>query len=368
MDSQRINKLLDQSGLDALVVMSIENVTYLSGVWVVTQRVIPERLAFVLWPRHGEPVFILCKGEDVNISERCFIGDIRTYVEFRTSPVELLADALTEKGLNVGKIGIERRSMSIQDYHELKQLLPNVIMEDGSSVMERVRMIKEADEVDALTDAATSTQEAIEIAFEKTNQGTAEKSVGNLISTELTSRGADILNFTFLGCGLRSFEWHAWPNKGILKTGDIVHTDVGGNFAGYWSDVARIAVVGQPTDKQRELFDKLFQIHVRTIEAVKPGIRASDLYRVCENLYAEIGLPFTMAHIGHGLGLGLHERPMLNPYVEQELLPGMVLCIEPSHLDPGVAGYHIEDLVLVTDNGVRPLTDVYRWSELFVID
>ena len=136
MNSQRINKLLDQSGLDALVVMSIENVTYLSGVWVVTQRVIPERLAFVLWPRHGEPVFILCKGEDVNISERCFIGDIRTYLEFRTTPVELLADALTEKGLNVGKIGIERRSMSVQDYHELKQLLPNVIIEDGSSVME----------------------------------------------------------------------------------------------------------------------------------------------------------------------------------------------------------------------------------------
>ena len=70
MNSQRINKLLDQSGLDALVVMSIENVTYLSGVWVVTQRVIPERLAFVLWPRNGEPVFILCKGEEVNISER----------------------------------------------------------------------------------------------------------------------------------------------------------------------------------------------------------------------------------------------------------------------------------------------------------
>lgn len=368
MNSQRLHKLLDESGLDALVVMSIENVAYLSGVWVVTQRVIPERLAFVLWPRNGEPVFILCKGEDVNIENRCVIQDVRTYVEFRTTPLELLSEALTEKGLHTGRLGIESRSMCIADYQELKQLLPNATLEDGASVMERVRMIKEADEVEALAVAACATQEAISFAFRETAIGETEKSVGNHISAELTRRGADVLNFTFLGCGFRSFEWHAWPDKSRLKSGDIVTTDVGGSFSGYWSDVARMAVVGKPTDRQRELFDKLFQIHVRTIEAVKPGIRASDLYRVCERLYAEIGLPFWLAHIGHGLGLGLHEHPMLNPHVDQQLLPGMVLCIEPAHLDPGVAGYHIEDLVLVTEDGAKSLTDVHRWSELFVID
>jgi Xaa-Pro dipeptidase len=74
-----------------------------------------------------------------------------------------------------------------------------------------------------------------------------------------------------------------------------------------------------------------------------------------------------MAHVGHGLGLGLHEYPMLNPTVDQELLPGMVLCIEPAHREPGVAGYHLEDLVLVTEDGVKPLTDMHRWPELFAI-
>ena len=363
-----MRKLMDESGLDALVVMSIENVAYLSGVWVLTQRVIPDRLAFVLWPRSGEPVFIMCRGEDVNIGDRCSIKDVRTYVEFRTTPVELLAEALAEKGLSEGRLGVERRSMSVADYDELKRLVPDATLDDGASVMERVRMIKTPDEVEALSAAANATQDAIEAAFGEATDGVTEKSVGNRISTELTAKGADLLNFMFLGCGLRSFEWHAWPAERPLETGDIVTTDVGGSFAGYWSDVARMAVVGKAEDKQRELFDKLFQIHVRTIEAVKPGIRASDLYRICENLYEEMGLPFWMAHIGHGLGLGLHERPMLNPHVNQELLSGMVLCIEPAHLDPGVAGYHLEDLVLVTDDGVKPLTDLHRWSELFVID
>ncbi len=368
MNTQRMRELMDESGLDALVLMSIENVAYLSGVWVLTQRVIPDRLAFVLWPRNGEPVFIVCRGEDTNTENRCTIKDVRTYVEFRTTPLELLTEALAEKGLTAGRLGIERRSMSVADYQELKRLVPNATLDDGASVMERVRMIKTPDEVEALAAAANATQDAIATAFEAATEGVTEKAVGNRISAELTTKGADILNFMFLGCGRRSFEWHAWPNERPLKSGDIVTTDVGGSFTGYWSDVARMAVVGKASDKQRELFDKLFQVHVRTIEAVKPGIRASDLYGICENLYEEIGLPFWIAHIGHGLGLGLHERPMLNPYVDQELLPGMVLCIEPAHREPGVEGYHIEDLVLVTDDGVRPLTDVHRWSELFVID
>ena len=360
--------MIDESGLDALVVMSIENVAYLSDIWVLTQRVIPDRLAFVLWPRSGEPVFIMCRGEDVNIDSRCSIEDVRTYVEFRTTPVELLAEALAEKGLSAGRLGIERRSMSVSDYEELKRLAPNAAMEDGASLMERVRMIKTPDEVEALSAAANATQDAIAAAFDAAAEGATEKSVGNHISADLTARGADVLNFMFLGCGLRSFEWHAWPAERPLESGDIVTTDVGGSFAGYWSDVARMAVVGRAGDRQRELYDKLFQVHVGTIEAVKPGIRASDLYRICQNLYEEVGLPFWMAHVGHGLGLGLHERPMLNPFVDQELLPGMVLCIEPAHLDPGTAGYHLEDLVLVTDDGAKPLTDVHRWPELFVID
>ena len=368
MNTQRLRELVDESGLDAVVVMTIENVAYLSGVWVLTQRIIPHRLAFVLWPLNGEPVFILCRGEDVNIDGRCLIKDVRTYVEFRTTPVELLAEALAERGLSEGRLGIERRSMSVADYDELKRLVPNATLEDGASVMERVRMIKTPHEVEALAAAANVTQDAIAVAFQEATEGVTEKSVGNHISAELTTRGADLLNFMFLGCGLRSFEWHAWPADRPLESGDMVTTDVGGSFGGYWSDLARMAVVGKASDKQRELFDKLFQVHVRTIEAIRPGIRASDLYGICENLYEEIGLPFWMAHIGHGLGLGLHERPMLNPYVDQELLPGMVLCIEPAHLEPGVAGYHLEDLVLVTDDGVRPLSDVHRWSELFVIN
>ena len=75
-----------------------------------------------------------------------------------------------------------------------------------------------------------------------------------------------------------------------------------------------------------------------------------------------------MAHIGHGLGLGLHEHPMLNPTTDQRLLPGMVLCIEPAHYEPGIEGYYVEDLVQVTESGAEVLTDLKSAQELLVID
>ncbi len=368
MNTQRMNQLLDQSGLDAIVALSLDNVTYLSGAWILTQRIIPDRLAIVLWPRQGEPVFILSDLEVAPIKDRCTIADARTYFEFKTSPVEMLADAIAEKGLSSGRLGIEWRSMSVAHFEQLRKLLPAAQFDDGAGVMERVRMVKTDEEIEVLSWAANITEQAIVDGFQESTGSDSEKSVGTNIASKIMANGADVMNFNFLGCGFRSVEWHAWPGADKLELGKVITTDVGGSFGGYWSDVARTVIVGPPTPKQRDLFDRLFQVQLKTVEAIKPGLRASDLYRICENAYAEMGLPFWMPHVGHGIGLGLHEYPMINPYVDQELLPGMVLNVEPAHVENGVEGYHVEDLVQVTETGFKPLTNMSRWSELFSID
>ena len=368
MNEPRMRELLDQSGLDAVIAVSLENVAYLTGSWIVTQRLIPDRLAVVLWPSQGEPAFVLCKGEDLPIKGSCRIADMRTYLEFRTSPIDLLADAVAEKGLSKGRLGIERKSMSVAHFEELQKRLPDAQLEDGAGVLDQVRMVKTPSEVAALGAAAQVTERAIRDAFEGATSGDTEKTVADNMAAQLMGSRADIMNFLFLGTGMRSFEWHAIPGSNPLTRGDMVHTDIGGSFNGYWSDVARTVVVGRPTAKQRELHNKLYGIHVKTVESIRPGMRASDLYRLCGEAYEEAGLPFSMAHIGHGIGIGLHEHPMLNPYVEQELQPGTVLCIEPAHYEPGIAGYHIEDLVQVTEDGVKVLTDMRSSEEPFVID
>ena len=351
-----------------MIASSLENVSYLSGARIVTQRLIPDRLVLLLWPGQGDPAIVLCKGEDVACKDECQIEDMRTYKEFVTSPVDLLADVVVEKGLARGRLGVESHSLQAAFMDRLRERLPGATLVDCGNLMDRARMIKTPAEIDALAEAGMATDRAIRAAFERATAGDSEKGVADDVAAGLTSAGADVLNFNFLGTGTRSFEWHARPGGTLLELGHNVHTDVGGSFAGFWSDVARTAFVGKPTPRERDQYDRLYQIHVETIEAIRPGLRAGDLYAICEAAYEKVGLPFWMAHIGHGLGLGLHEYPMLKSTTDELLAPGMVLCIEPAHLDPEVAGYHVEDLVVVTDDGVRALTDYESAREPQVIE
>ena len=367
MNAERFEDLLAKSELDAVVASSLENVSYLSGARMVMQRLIPDRLALLLWPGQGDPAIVVCKGEDVACMDDCWIEDMRTYTEFVTSPIDLLADVVAEKGLSGGRIGIESRLLPAAYVDRLRKRWPRATLVDCGGLLDRARMIKTPEEIDALAEAGRATDRAIRGAFRRATIGDPEKKVADDIAAGVTEAGADVMNFMFLGTGTRSFEWHARPGPTRLEAGHVLHTDVAGNFTGYWSDLARTAFVGNPSPRQRDIYARLYQTHVETLEAIRPGLRAGDLCAICEAAYQKVGLPFQMAHIGHGLGLGLHEHPMLKPSTDEVLQPGMVLCIEPAYLDEGVAGYHVEDLVLVTDDGRQVLTDYESAREAQVI-
>lgn len=367
MNVERFEALLAESGMDAVIASSLENVSYLSGARMVMQRLIPDRLALLLWPADGDPAIVVCKGEDVACRDDCQIEEMRSYMEFVESPVNLIAEVVVEKGLARGRLGIEAHSLPAAYVNQLRKRLPGATLVDCADLVDRTRMIKTREEIEALAAAGRATERAIREAFERAAVGEPEKKIADDITAGVTAAGADVLNFMFLGTGTRSFEWHARPGATRLEAGQVVHTDVAGNFVGYWSDLARTAFVGSQSPQQREIYDRLYQTHVETLDAIRPGLRAGDLYSICQAAYRKVGLPFQMAHIGHGLGLGLHEYPMLKPTTDELLQPGMVLCIEPAYLDPGVAGYHIEDLVLVTDEGREVLTDSERAREAQVI-
>ena len=229
-----------------MIASSLENVSYLSGARIVTQRLIPDRLVLLLWPGQGDPAIVLCRGEDAANRDDCRIEDMRTYKEFVTSPVDLLADAVAEKGLSRGRLGVERHSLAAAFMDRLQERLPGATLVDCGGLMDQTRMIKTPGEIEALAEAGRATDLAIRGAFERATVGDLEKSVADDIAAGVTEAGADVLNFMFLGTGTRSFEWHARPGGTGLEAGHTLHTDVGGSFTGYWSDVARTAFVGRP--------------------------------------------------------------------------------------------------------------------------
>jgi Xaa-Pro dipeptidase len=370
MSRQQIPGEMAKDGLDALVSFSIENVYYTSGTMLLTQRIIPTRLAASVLYADRTATFIVCGIEEGQVRAESWIKDIRTYVEFQESPLGVLAKVLTEKGLSAGRIGLEMKYLAVAYFRELAVLLPKATFRDGDDLLERVRVIKTKDEIDLLRKGATATDRAIRSAFEAARTGTSEAEMSEAMRTDILQTGADGVAFVVMTTGENSKLVHPTPSNTRIRPGDVVRTDFGGYygsyFGGYFSDIARTAIAGKPTEKQRATYQRLFEVHDVLLRNVKPGVRACDLYELCRKGFAERGLAFHMPHMGHNIGVFIHEAPMLNPLTTDELRPGMVLAIEPIHREDGFI-YHLEDEIVVTESGYELLSPAYDWSKLLTI-
>ncbi|OFV83162.1 MAG: hypothetical protein A2W26_07670 [Acidobacteria bacterium RBG_16_64_8] len=365
---KRMTEMAPQIPFDAVIASSLENVYYLSETLILTQRLIPDRLALVLWPSGGPVTFIVCSIEESLARLESWIGDIRGYAEFTQSPIAVLADVLRERGLAGGRLGIETRHLTAAYYEELRRLLPQARLEPGDAFLERVRMVKSADEVQRLEEAATVTDRAIWDTFTSAAPGVTELVISAGLQQRLLVKGAESVAFCVLGSGDRTRMAHPLPGSRVLKIGDILRTDFGGSFRGYYSDLARTAVVGHATPHQRDVYARLWAVHSAVIEEVRPGLLACDVYELCRDQFTRARLEFNMPHVGHGLGIGLHESPLLAPHVEEPLVPGMTLAIEPMHFEPTGERYHVEDLIEVTTDGCRILSRAGKWERLLETD
>lgn len=364
---QRMDTILAETDLDAVIAISPENVFYLSRALILTQRYIPDRLAIVVWPRGGEPTFIVCAIEATLARQDTSIADLRTYVEFAQSPVALLADVLAEKGLARGRLGFEPSVWNIGNYRQLTGLLPEATLVPAEHLFDRARMIKGAWEIAHLSHAAHATDAAIYAAFTAGRPGWSEKAIGDRIQHGMLAAGADFSPFLVLAAGDNARRVHHFPNTDPMPPGAIVHFDGGGFWQGYYSDMARTAVVSRGTPEQRDIYARLWAIQQETIAGVRAGVRACDLYAHGKACYARHGLPFGMTLIGHSLGVVLHEHPVINAATEEPLQPGMLLAIEPAAATADGVFYHIEDLVLVTDGAPQIVSRAGEWETLVEI-
>jgi Xaa-Pro aminopeptidase len=182
------------------------------------------------------------------------------------------------------------------------------------------------------------------------------------------SAGSDDVRFAVLAAGNQSSQAHPKARQRQLEVGDLIRVDVGGVFGGYESDVARMAVVGQAAEVQRELYRNHRYVQRGAIELMRPGVRACDIFEYCVQAYEKLGIEYALPHVGHGFGLSGHEAPMLQPHETRELQPNMLICIEPAYFDgEGAGGYQVEDLVLITEDGAEILTTYSDTEELSVI-
>jgi Xaa-Pro aminopeptidase len=366
VDGVQLTKALENAHLDVVVATSPENVLYLSGLNILTQRLIPERLAFVVWPTGGLPVVIVCIHEEPQARRSRGIQDIRTYFEFAESPLASCAAVITEMGLASARIGLEKRHLTASHVEEWTSLLPAAESIPADDLFSRLRMVKTQSEVAVLEAVAQATDRAVWAAFDYARAGHTERSVANVMRAHLLTQPVDDVHALMLGAGPNASLIHQLPTDYVLTAGDVCRVDVGGVKGGYLSDLARSAVVGAPTPRQHDAYRRLWAVHETVIGSVRAGVAVSKVYAAYERISRGEGIFRKRPHIGHGLGLGMHEDPMITPHGTQVLREGMVLCLEYTCLiDDAV--FHIEDTVHVAGRGCRILSRSADWSHLPVI-
>jgi len=145
-----------------------------------------------------------------------------------------------------------------------------------------------------------------------------------------------------------------------------VRADFLGTVGGYYTDCARTAVVGEPTDGQAATYAAIAAIHREVLVRVRPGAHTRDLYDLYQMRAREHRLQ-PLRFLGHGVGLGLHEGPFIDGHTEVVLEPGMVFAIEPVHFVPHQVGFHLEDMLILTPEGHEVVTDVTATEALWRI-
>lgn len=362
-----LERLLGQKELDALVCVSPENFTYLSGAHITTVKTMRARQAFAILRRRGPPILVVCAIEKSLAKAESWVADIRLYTEFVDDPTAVLASVLGAENLGSARIGLDLDYLPASSYERLRAAHPQLRMENTTEDVARVRSIKSADEIALLERTGKDTHRAVLEGLAESTLGDTEGAIANRIVHKLIDDGANGLQHVHLASGERSPHIHNHPGDDVPREGEILRLDVGGIYGAYCSDLARTYSTGKPSELQRDTYRKLCEVQEATIAAMKPGVAAEDIFFLCKAEFEQRGLPCTLPHVGHSFGIEAHETPMIRPGDKTRLAPGMVINIEPMTVDVEGSCYHTEDHVLITVTGNRVLTHGLAPKEIPVL-
>jgi Xaa-Pro dipeptidase len=364
-----LDAAMDEAGLEAVVAMSPENFLHLAGVYVVSQRMIRERLAIAVYPRGREPFLVVSSVVANTVRRESWVQDIVVWAEHVKTPIEMLAAELARRGLGTARIGLELHYLPAAYYEELKDQAPASEWLDCEQLLNRSRMVKTPDEIELMRRNGIAAERAIWAGFMLAREGMAERELADRMVVAVHEVGGDYSPFMSLAAGSeRSREHHAVAGEHRLRRGDTVGVDMVGSFAGYYTDYARMAVVGQPSAGQAKAWRAVVEVQRQVMRDAVPGVTAETLARSGARYARQLGYELDTNLIGHSLGIGLHEYPPLTEGCAEPLVPGMTLCIEILVQDPEWGRFHVEDLVAVGDPaGARRLTTYFDTADLYRI-
>jgi Xaa-Pro dipeptidase len=255
------------------------------------------------------------------------------------------------------EVGVEKEHLTVQAADMLIARTAVREMTDVSPEIRRLRRIKNQEEVEKLARAGSITDAVGEHVLDRLRPGQTELEVSVMIGAAIGEHGGTLSFESLVQSGPNSALPHVRPTSRKLGEGDFVLLDFGATFDGYKADTTRMAVVGEPTGRHKEIHELVLAAHDAAVAAVRAGTTTGSVDAAARQVIEAAGMGELFFHrIGHGLGLEAHEDPSLDPGSATVLEAGMVFTIEPGIYIPGWGGVRIEDDVVVERSGCRLLT------------
>lgn len=348
--SDRLEGLLAERELDRMLVTDLVNVRYLTGFT-------------------GTNGACVC-GPGV----RLFLTDFR-YTERAAAEVEgwetvtITSDWL--KGIAErlqGRVGFEDDHMSVRLLGKLKEKLgEGTEMVAAGGRVEELRRVKDEGELAAIAEASKLADEVWEWSLERGLAGRSEREVARAAEARIRELGADPSFPAIVAAGPNGALPHAEPGEREIGRGELVVFDMGAQLDGYCSDGTRTFATGEPGEEARAVYETVREAQGAALEAIKAGVKGEDVDGVARKVIEAAGHGDRFGHgLGHGVGLEVHEAPRLSLRSDDVLAAGEVVTVEPGIYLPGELGVRIEDLVVVTDEGLRNLSTLPK--ELQLVD
>jgi len=345
---ERVSRLISsfgELGIDALLVTKPQNVRYVTGFSGSTGA--------CLVRKDGSGVFVTDPRYDVQAAEE--VEGFQVVVT-RDPALKEAGKRAADEG--IGSLGIEGAHMTVLARKELAEVAPDARMVETDRVIEHVRSIKEESEIDLIRQAASIADAALEAVLPVIAEGVAELDIAIELEYQMRKLGGEKVGFdTIVASGPRAAMAHGVAGRRRLQPGDPVVMDFGCFYGGYTSDMTRTVFVGTPSPEMRRVYEVVLRAQTATCETLKAGMTGKEADAVARSIIEEAGYGDRFGHgLGHGVGLEVHEYPLVSSRNERPMHASSVVSVEPGIYLPGLGGVRIEDLVVIRPGGIENLT------------
>jgi Xaa-Pro aminopeptidase len=350
MSQERINRIkrvLREDHLDGILITSLENVHYLSGF------------------TGSDAALVMTETKGYFLSDSRYTTQAREEVsgfeliEYKKK-TEGLSDLMNDLGLR--GVGFEAQNLTYGAHKELAEKVSGGELLPLDERIKNIRAVKDDEEIGSIKKTIDIASKSLRENIGRIKPGTRESEIALELEFSMRRNGADGISFdTIVASGDRSALPHGKPSEKTIHKGDFVIIDFGVRYRGYYSDETCTFFCGKPNLRQKEVYQIVKDAHDKTIASVRPGRKAMELDAVARGWIKDAGYGAYFGHMtGHGVGLAVHENPVIGPETMDVVEEGMIFTIEPGIYIPGWGGVRIEDMVLVTGNGFEILTNLSK--------